>query len=51
MMCESIQGHVRVCEAMQGHEVAFWTCESMQGLSSVKMCEGMLGHLQACEGM
>ena len=29
-MCESIQGHVRVCEAMQGHEVAFLTCESMQ---------------------
>ena len=34
MMCESIQGHVRVCKTVQGHEVAFWACESMQGLSS-----------------
>ena len=39
MMCESVRGHVRVWEAIQGREVACRTCKSMRGHSSA--CKAM----------
>ena len=62
MVCESIRGHVRVCEAVQGREghagfarvckdiqVRARPCESMRGRA--RMCDCLLGCAWACEGV